>query len=616
MRSAIARSGVVLVFAALLQSCGGGSSGDNGNGNQPDSSTRVTANVTNVAVSATPGEDSPLGSVMLTVTNPPADGLFVEGNYSTNGIDTVNLITVSATQATLHIIFRIPGSLQNGTYPDTIQLRICRQQPCVTQVAGSPLTITTSYVVSGTGTSTVTLSRNSILVGVNADETFNRFETLTLAISPAPVSGIYLQASNTTNGIQGLTSQPFVTGTFTDVQITFRPGQQLGTGTYLDTIGITACYDPNCVRRVQGSPFSVSSTFTVGTVPEPGVTPLDVASRVALPHDVIDAEFSKTLNRIVMVGNYPANALYLYDPASGTEQQQALSAIPIAVSISPDGLTAAVGHDATITVVDLTMVGQPGAPAPIIVDVGAIPIDVILDGNGYVHALPRVGVWEQIHTVHIATNTEQLSNGAFIYAGAHGRLHPSGNYLYTAPDDSLSPADIEKWDVRTGPATWLYDSPYHGEHGMCGNVWFSEDGITIYTTCGNTFRSSEVREQDMVYSGSLQMSSSFIPFIPFRIRSLSQSESAGEIVLIEYDYYICDIAPSAGQCYEHLVFYESDFLGRTAVYGIGPMTISGTPYAQEGLFVFHDAFGTSKYLLSRLKGMPNPDAEYYLSVVP
>ena len=115
---------------------------------------------------------------------------------------------------------------------------------------------------------------------------------------------------------------------------------------------------------MQGSPFSVSSTFTVGTVPEPGVTPLDVASRVALPHDVIDAEFSKTLNRIVMVGNYPANALYLYDPASGTEQQQALSAIPIAVSISPDGLTAAVGHDATITVVDLTMVGQPGAPAP------------------------------------------------------------------------------------------------------------------------------------------------------------------------------------------------------------------------------------------------------------
>lgn len=613
MRSAIARSGIVLVFAALLQSCGGGSSGNDGNGNQPDSSTRVTASVTNVAVSATPGNDSPIGSVMLTVTNPPAGGLSVEGNYSTNGIATVDLIPASATEAAVHIVFRTPGSLQNGTYPDTIQLRICREQPCVTQVAGSPLTITTSYVVSGAGTSSVTLNRDSVLVGVNADETFSRIEILTLAISPTPVSGIYLQTSNTTNAIQEVTSQTLGAGATANVQITFRPGQQLGNGTYNDTVGINVCYDPSCVRQVQGSPFSVPVTFTVGTVPEPGVTPLDVASRVALPHDIIDAEFSKALNRIVMVGSYPASALYVYDAASGTEQQQSLSAIPIAVSISPDGLTAAVGHDATITIIDLTTVGQAGAPAPIILDVNTNVTDVILDGNGYVHALPRVGVWEQIHTVHIATNTEQLSTGALILAGAHGRLHPSGNYLYTAPDNTNSPADIEKWDVRSGPAAWLYNSPYHNEHEMCGNVWFSEDGITIYTACGNTFRSSEVREQDMVYSGSLQMSNSFIPF---RVRSLSQSESLGEIVLLEYDYHICDIAPSAGQCYEHLVFYESDFLGRTAVYGIGPVTINGTPYAQEGLFVFHDAVGTNKVLLSRLKGMPNPDAEYYLSVVP
>lgn len=49
--------------------------------------------------------------------------------------------------------------------------------------------------------------------------------------------------------------------------------------------------------------------------------------------------------------------------------------------------------------------------------------------------------------------------------------------------------------------------------------------------------------------------------------------------------------PGSGPCYEHVAFYGS-------------------------LFVFHDAVGTNKYLLSRLFGMPNPDAEYYLSVVP
>jgi hypothetical protein len=283
------------------------------------------------------------------------------------------------------------------------------------------------------------------------------------------------------------------------------------------------------------------------------------------------------------------------------------------VSISPDGRTAAVGHEASITIVDLMVVGQPGAPAPVILDVGTDAGDFILDGNGYVHALPRLGGWQRIHTVQIATNTEQLSTGTQIHSGAHGRLHPSGDYLYTAASITIAPADIEKWDVRSGPAAWLYDSPYHGEYGMCGDLWFSEDGISIYTVCGDVFRASEVRAQDMVQSGALQLSPSVIPF---RIRSLSQSDSSNEIVLIEYDYYICDIAPSAGQCYEHLVFYEDDFLDRQAVYGIGPVTINGSPYAQQGLFVFHDAVGTNKYLLSKLKGMPNPDAEYYLSVVP
>jgi hypothetical protein len=615
MFSAIARSGITLALAVLLQSCGGGGGGG-GAGNPPpggSSGPRVSASTTSVSAAATPGQDSPVGQVALTVANPPAGGVFVEGGYSTNGISTVDLIPASATQATLHIVFRTPGSLQNGTYADTIQLRFCREQPCVTEIAGSPLTVTTSYVVSGTGTSSAAIDRTAILVGVNEDDTLNRVSTLFLTISPAPVSGIYLQTSNTSAGIQSVTSQPLAAGAFAEVRITFQSGQQLGNGTYRDTVNITVCYDSSCVRQLQGSPFAVSTTFTVGAVPEPGVTPLEVASRVALPHDVIDAEFSKALNAIVMVGNYPVSALYVHDVSTGNERQQLLDAIPTAVSISPDGRTAAVGHEASITIVDLMAVGQPGAPAPVILDVGTDAGDFILDGNGYVHALPRLGGWQRIHTVQIATNTEQLSTGTQIHSGAHGRLHPSGDYLYTAASITIAPADIEKWDVRSGPAAWLYDSPYHGEYGMCGDLWFSEDGISIYTVCGDVFRASEVRAQDMVQSGALQLSPSVIPF---RIRSLSQSDSSNEIVLIEYDYYICDIAPSAGQCYEHLVFYEDDFLDRQAVYGIGPVTINGSPYAQQGLFVFHDAVGTNKYLLSKLKGMPNPDAEYYLSVVP
>ena len=41
----------------------------------------------------------------------------------------------------------------------------------------------------------------------------------------------------------------------------------------------------------------------------------------------------------------------------------------------------------------------------------------------------------------------------------------------------------------------------------------------------------------------------------------------------------------------------------------------GGQYAQIGLFVFHNTAGDRKFLISMLEHMPNPLAEYYLSVV-
>ena len=608
MKLAVARLGIVLALAALLQACGGGGGSAPGSGSGP----RVSASATSVSVAATPGEDSPVATVTLTVTNPPAAGLFVEGSYSTLGIERTEFNSSSATLATLHIVFQLPGSLQNNTYADTIQLRICTEQPCVTQVAGSPINITTSYVVNGNGTSAVAIDRSSIQISANTDEWMNRTESVFLTISPTPVSGIYVQTSNTSNSVLGVTSQVLAAGASADVDITFFSAQSLGNGTFTDTITITVCYDSSCVRQVQGSPFTVSTMFSVGTAPEPGVTPLAVASRVALPHNIIDAEFSKALNKIVMVGSYPANVLYVYDVATGTEQQQPLNKPPTAVSISPDGLTAAVGHDALITVVDLATIGQAGAPAPILLNVSADVFDLVLDGRGSVHVFPRTDQWVQPHSIDIATNTEQLGSYP-LRAGSHARLHPSADFVYTA-DNGLSPSDIQKWDITSGVALLLYDSPYHGDYGMCGNLWFQETGATIYTACGNTFRSSTVQAQDMIYAGALQLSPSNL--YGWRIRSLSQSDALSEIALIEYELYYCELVPSAGQCYEHLAFYESDFLNRLAVYALGPVTVNNIAYNQHGLFVFYDAVGTNKYLLSRLDGVTDPDAEYYLSVVP
>ena len=153
--------------------------------------------------------------------------------------------------------------------------------------------------------------------------------------------------------------------------------------------------------------------------------------------------------------------------------------------------------------VDLATAGQPGAPSPTQLNLTADAGDVLLDGRGFVHAFPRVENTVEVHSVEIATNIEQL--GGSHSAGSRARLHPSGDFVYSA-NVGLSPSDIFKFDISTGKAEALYDSPYHGEHQPCGDLWLKQDGAVIYTRCGNAFRTSTTQSEDMVFDARLQLS--------------------------------------------------------------------------------------------------------------
>jgi hypothetical protein len=517
------------------------------------------------------------------------------------------LVQTSSTVAELQVVFRVPGSLVEDTYEDTIDLQVCHDEDCSREIAGSPLSIHTSYHVSGDDV-VVSLDRLSLDVTLDQRNESTHEESIGLTLDRAASGGVHVDFSASMDAIYQYSAN-FYSDTAANLFVVFREGSSLPQGTEEATLTIRVCYEPTCRRQLAGSPFTVPVRLTVGIGIEPGLDPLEVKSRTTLLHDVVDAEFSKALNQVVMVGSYPENALYLFDPVAGTESKQLLPKTPTAVSISPDGLTAAVGHDALISIVDLQSIGQPSPPAPTYLNVSVNVFDLVLDGRNRVHAMPREDQWTSIHTVDVATNTEVMGTGS-LYAGARGRLHPQGDFLYTA-NNGLSPSDIEKWDVTGSQAVILYDSPYHGDYEMCGNLWFDESGATIYTTCGNTFRSSNVQEQDMVYSGALELSEA--EFYWNVIRSLSQSAASNEIALIEYDWYNCEI--TSDPCYTHLSLYESQFLNRQVVYSIAPFEVAGNSYAQEGLFVFHASIGDDKVLISKLDGMPNPLAEYYLSVI-
>lgn len=296
-----------------------------------------------------------------------------------------------------------------------------------------------------------------------------------------------------------------------------------------------------------------------------------------LSYRVIDAEYSHTLNRIVMVGDAP-NRLHIYNPVDHTTVSVPLPRAPLNVSVGPDGHFAAVGHDALVSYVDL----QQGILVKTL-DLTAASADIVLAGNGKVYVSPVRDQWAQLRAIDIATNTEVLSTGMSIRAGTVYKLHPDGLSIYGA-NRGLSPSDIEKINISVHPPAYLYDSPYHGDYAMCGDLWMSEDGRRIFTACGNVFRASSVRSQDMTYNGSLSGSGLN------SIRHLTHSAAAGRVLVIANNPWM---STAISDDRVSILMYDHLELERTMM--LPRFHVNANTYIAHGRFVFANAAGTEFY---------------------
>jgi hypothetical protein len=286
-----------------------------------------------------------------------------------------------------------------------------------------------------------------------------------------------------------------------------------------------------------------------------------------LEHSVVDAEYSRPLDRLVMVSDSPA-ALHIHDPVAGTEASVALPASPTAVSVGPDGTHAAVGHDGWVSHVRLTD-GVLLATHPVTTDVG----DVVLAGNGYAYAMPRLDQWENIRSLDLSTGAETLDSGFNYYAPSLAKLHPSGTSLYVADPQVVSPSDISRWDISSGAATFRYDSPYHGDFEACGDLWMADDGLGIFSRCGVLFRSSPTPEDDLIYGGSIEG--------PSFIRHLDHSSVAGKVAVLPDP-----AADPFGDQSTDLRLYEDEFLVPEGSIRLPTFVADGQAHRAEGRFVF------------------------------
>lgn len=214
--------------------------------------------------------------------------------------------------------------------------------------------------------------------------------------------------------------------------------------------------------------------------------------------------------------------------------------------------------------------------------------DIVLAGNGWVYAFPGSGQWPELFGVEIATGM-QATSGSSIRENTRAKLHPNGLAIYGA-DNGQSPSDIERYGIELGPPTVLYDSPYHGDYDMCGDLWLSDDGGRIFTRCGNTFRASNNQRDDMTYAGSLGMLD--------HVRHLDHSRIASRVVVIpdSVDSWSDDPVVEDTQ----LQFYGDQFLDFQDSIEL-PMVATPTGcFDLHGRFAFFDSSGEVVHVLAQL----------------
>lgn len=301
---------------------------------------------------------------------------------------------------------------------------------------------------------------------------------------------------------------------------------------------------------------------------------------------IIDAEYDRTNDVIVAVTENPYKLLKL-DPVTESIEEVSLNLLPLAVSVIPDGTQAVVGHDAKVTHIDLASMTTIE-----VFDVPDITYDIVIAPNNFAYVFPATGQWTEIKCLNLTNGQVTASDGYSIRHRTKAKLHPSGDYIYGGDTDS-SPSDFEKYDIRNGTASLMYDSPYHGDYSFGGNIWVSDDGLRLFAKSRNVFFSTTNQDTDMTYNGSLAGENSLV--------TLDHSSVANYIYAIEYagDYW--DGYPS-----NTVMFYDAEYLNYEGSTSLPGFLVPGYEnqynyYESEGHFGFFNSTGNRYYVLVKAR---------------
>ena len=275
--------------------------------------------------------------------------------------------------------------------------------------------------------------------------------------------------------------------------------------------------------------------------------------------------------------------MHIYDPVSGVDQIVALSKSPFCLSVSPDGLSAAVGSDGWVSIVNLSTAAITKT-LQTFTDVHS----ALLGGNGYVYAFPQ-DTWGDMFSIEIATGAINLVNA--IYTGRDPQLYIDGKTVYT---------ESAKWDISQGPAKAISSNL---ANGICPPFWLTEDGARAISSCAKAYTTSPIPSLDLQYNGSFS--------------NASNIQWASESAKLHTTAIIPGLGSSGLSSVDTAVqLYGDAYLGYAGSLSLPSFNSASTAYTGHGRYVFWNKAADKLIILEQADSSANLSADYGAMVLP
>ena len=324
------------------------------------------------------------------------------------------------------------------------------------------------------------------------------------------------------------------------------------------------------VNRAAFNTGQYLSTITINGTNSKVTLPVRIDNYVntqwILPYKPTAARYSKNTNKIIA---YTAeNLLLSIDPDSKTVQTLQLGSTAQCMAVDTKGAYAAVGHNGSISVVDLsTMTLKKNIATQWNVE------HLALASDGWLYYFD----FSSIRAVHI-NNGSTFTNGTSMYAYGPMELHPSENYIYAYP--RFTSGSFYKFSVNKGVVKELYYK------GRLSTFWISSSGERMYTPFWEVFLLSEIELEDLTYSQNFSDVKNEI------ILALSDSKARNKTLVLpmnqpvtvrEYDYTYLNFQKS--YAVEHFM--------------VGTPSPQAKLYQGEGKYLFYNDDKNEGYVLLR-----------------